>query len=211
VGTFLFYKEAKMNNFFDKLKGPFGWSIGSLLILAIFLFLTISAVIAPLFMKTSERSTQNRIVVLLEQYEENNLTDIARFNGRSAFFKPIRIARPTPPPAPRKDVEELPPPAPPEQLGPPPAPASYTGPPLIAIIGEEAWFRSGGSSSPVIRLHIGEESNGLKLIRTHAPTLVTVEHRRGTYEIPLFDADESFFREEPLPSSTNDFFKEVEG
>ena len=52
------------------------------------------------------------------------------------------------------------------------------GPPLIAIIGTEAWFRvSGSGANPVIRLLVGEEQDGLKLVGTTLPSMVTVEHR----------------------------------
>ena len=196
----------------DRFKGPLGWSICSLFVIAVFCFFAIVTVMSPFILRSNEKPSSNRMETLLALHEENTTTDIARFNGRSAFFKPIRIAKPTPPPPPiQEKEEELPPPLPPEPIGPPPPPANYTGPPLIAIIGDEAWFRSGGSSSPVLRLQIGEESNGLKLVKTHEPTLVTVEHRNGTYEIDLFDGEESFFRKDPPPASTNDFIKEVDG
>jgi|TARA_B100000959_G_scaffold285536_1_gene360601 hypothetical protein len=195
----------------EHIKGPLGWSIGSLVVIFIFTVIVITSCISPLFMRANEKSTDNRMVALLEQYDENTATDIARFNGRSAFFQPIRIARPAPPP-PKKEVEDLPPPPPPAPIGPPPAPSTYTGPSLIAIIGNEAWFRSGGmGSTPIIRLQIGEETNGLKLVNTLQPAMVTVEHLNGTYEIDLFDGEESFFRQDPPPTSSNDFLKEVEG
>ncbi len=195
----------------DKLKGPLGWSIGALIVLFVFLCIAFAVIVSPFFTQAGDQPSGNRMVALVEQYDENNAADIARFNGRSAFFKPIRIARPTPPPPPVKEVVDLPPPPPPEPVGPPPAPATYTGPKLIAIIGNEAWFRNGSGSSPVIRLQLGEEKDGLKLLSTLEPTMVKVQHRRGTYEIDLFDDDEPFFLEEPLPISSNDFFKEVEG
>jgi hypothetical protein len=195
----------------DKLKGPLGWSIAALIVLFVFLCIAFAAIISPFFAQAGDTPSNSRMVALVVQYDENNAADIARFNGRSAFFKPIRIARPTPPPPPKIEVADLPPPPPPAPVGPPPAPATYTGPKLIAIIGNEAWFRNGSGSSPVIRLQMGEEKDGLKLLSTLEPTMVKVQHRRGTYEIDLFSADEPFFREEPLPSSTHDFFKEVEG
>jgi hypothetical protein len=86
------------------------------------------------------------------------------------------------------------------------------GPPLIAIIGDEAWFRSSGTgSNAVIRLTVGEEQDGLKLIKTTLPSMVTVEHRRGEYVIDLFSSDEPFFREDPPPIVSDSFLEEVEG
>jgi hypothetical protein len=139
--------------------------------------------------------------------------DIARFNGRSAFYIPIRIARPAPP-APKKE-EVIPEPEPrviPEEPKPIPPPATYTGPPLIAIFGQEAWFRGSGSGvSGVIRLKVGEEQDGLKLIETTPPLIATVEHRRGKYPIHLFEDKEPFFRQDPAPVASDSFLEEVDG
>ena len=138
--------------------------------------------------------------------------NIAQFNGRSAFFKPIRIAVPLPPPPPQ-EIDDTP--TVPKEIiipGPPPAPLSYMGPALIAIIGEEAWFKGSGTGpSAVLKIKTGEESEGVKVISTSAPSIVTVEHRNGSYSIPLFETEEGFFREEPLPPTANDFLEEVEG
>jgi len=194
-----------------KLKGPLGWSLGALIVLIVFACIVFVTIVSPFFVHRGKLHSNSKMAALVMQYDENNAADIARFNGRSAFFKPIQIARPTPPTPMREVAQDLPPPPPPEPIGPPPAPASYTGPTLIAIIGNEAWFRNGSGSAAIVRLQIGEEKDGLKLVSTLEPTMVKVQHRRGTYEINLFDADEPFFREEPLPSAANHFFKEVEG
>ncbi|MBT4530898.1 MAG: hypothetical protein HOC27_06800, partial [Phycisphaerae bacterium] len=74
----------------------------------------------------------------------------------------------------------------------------------------EAWFRSNGTS-PVIVLRAGEEQDGLKLVKTMLPSQVTVEHRRGVYDVPLFTNEEPFFSDEPPVVSENDFFEKVEG
>jgi hypothetical protein len=104
------------------------------------------------------------------------------------------------------------PPVIPEEPKPIPPPPTYTGPPLIAIIGQEAWFRGSGSgNTPVIRLKVGEEQNGLKLIETMPPAQVIVKHRRGEYPINLFDYNETFFRQDPPPVAVDSFLEEVDG
>jgi hypothetical protein len=195
----------------DTLKGPLGWSILSIAILLIFFIVGISSVVSPLLDQANDDAQANQVEPILEQFDNYIAMDIARFNGRSAFFKPIRISKPAPP-APPKDT---PPPKVPEPIivedpGPPPAPSEYMGPTLIAIIGEEAWFRGSGANS-VLRIKIGDEADGLKVVGTKAPAIVTVEHRRGVYDVPLFTSEEDFFRDEPLPRTTDDFFEEVEG
>jgi hypothetical protein len=197
----------------DKLKGPVGWSALSILVILVLCFLGISSVLSPLLGQSSSTISSSASDLLLDQYEANLQKDIDRFNGRSPFFKAISIARytpPTPPPVRRDDPPDVP-----DQIvdtGPPPPPSRYMGPTLIAIIGNEAWFRSPGSGlDAVLRIKVGEETQGVKVISTKAPSVVTVEHRGGVYPIPLFESKEDFFAEEAPPHGPDDFLKEVEG
>jgi hypothetical protein len=196
----------------SKLKGPLGMSILSIATLLVLGIIGISSIVSPLLGSSNATVNSTTSNTLLKQYETYIAMDIARFNGRSAFFNPIRIAVPLPPPPPRieDDIPEVPDTI--IEQGPPPAPANYMGPALIAIIGDEAWFK-GSSSGPdtVLRIKIGEESQGIKVISTAAPSLVTVEHRRGTYPLHLFESSEDFFSEEALPPTSNDFLQEVQG
>ena len=99
----------------------------------------------------------------------------------------------------------------PPDPGPPPAPSTYMGPELIAIIGDEAWFRGSGiGSGAVIRLRAGNEKDGLKVVSTTLPSMVTVEYRRGVYEIDLFVVEEPFFLEQAPPAPDTSFLKEVD-
>ncbi|MBT5136439.1 MAG: hypothetical protein HOK75_08395 [Phycisphaerae bacterium] len=191
------------------LKGPLGWSVASIVIICAFTVYAGSTLVAPLLSGGLRDSKNTQTGDLLKAYDEYTQVDIERFNGRSAFYSPIRIIPPRPPAkeepkeeAPTEPVEIIP-------AGPPAPPSNYTGPPLIAIIGEEAWFRSTGTS-PVIRLREGEEKDGLKLVKTMQPSSVKVEHRRGEYDVPLFTNEEPFFREEPPTVSEDKFFEEVE-
>jgi len=196
------------------LKGPLGWSIASLLAILVFCIYAIISIASPFLQGNASEDSENKTASLVNKYDHYVAVDIARFNGRSAFFQPIRIAAP-PPPIPRDPV---PPPdpekelAPPVPVGPPPAPATYMGPPLIAIIGDEAWFRGSGSGpDAVIRLRAGEEQNGLKLVKTTPPAMVIVQHRTGEYPLNLFNHEEPFFRQDAPPNPNDDFLEEVEG
>ena len=195
------------------LRGPLGWSIVSFAVILVFCIYAVFTISSPFFSTATINKSESKTNTLVEMYNKQVAVDIARFNGRSAFFKPIRIAPPTPPPS--QAVETIPTPQPvitTPPPGPPPPPATYMGPQLIAIIGDEAWFRSSGTSSEaVIRLKIGEEKDGLKLVKTTLPSMVTVEHRRGEYVIDLFTNDEPFFRQDPPPIVSDSFLKEVEG
>lgn len=196
----------------QSLRGPLGWSVASVAVILIFSVYTISTIASPFFSSSSLLNNDSKTSALVDTYNMQVAVDISRFNGRSAFFNPIRIAPPTPPTPPVVKDVPAPPPVFTPPPGPPPAPATYTGPPLIAIIGEEAWFRTSGSGAgTVIRLKIGEEQDGLKLIDTTLPSMVTVEHRRGEYVIDLFSSEEPFFREDPPPVVSDSFLEEIEG
>lgn len=197
----------------NKIKGPLGWSILSIFVLAVLAVIGISSLLAPLLGKSSEDAKTSATAPELEKYAQFVAMDIDRFNGRSAFFKPIRIVVPLPP-APPPPVRNDPPDVPTAIVdsGPPPPPQNYMGPTLIAIIGEEAWFRGSGTGpDAVLRIKIGEEKEGLKLVSTLAPSDVIVEHRNGEYPINLFESNESFFLEEAPEHTPDDFIEEVNG
>ncbi len=195
----------------EQIRGPFGWSMLSIAVIIAFFVYAIATIASPLFNSVNVDDAASGSNRLIEKHHEYAELDIERFNGRSAFFKPIRIVKhvPPPPPPPPKPEDEIIPEV--RDPGPPPPPATYTGPKLIAIIGEEAWFRGIGSGpDAVIRIKVGEAKDGLKVVKTLEPALVSVEHRNGKYELDLFSAHEDFFREEPPPAAKDDFFEEVE-
>ena len=196
------------------LRGPLGWSLGSIAVILLFCIYAVFILATPFFHQGVGKKSTSKTASLVEKYNHYIGVDIARFNGRSAFFIPIRIA---PPPAPKPEFVEAPEP---EEIitdsvvdsGPPPAPPIYTGPDLIAIIGDEAWFRGSGSGpDAVIRLKAGEELDGLKVVKTTPPAMVIVEHRRGEYPLNLFSSEEPFFLEEAPPVAQDTFLEEVEG
>ena len=193
----------------NSFKGPLGKSVISLVVILLFTCLLVSNIVSPV-LNTSREAKETQTDSLITLHGKYVAMDIARFNGRSPFFKPIRAPRqaPTPVPVPIPEPEDIPDPIDP---GPPAPPVDYFGPKLIAIIGEEAWFRGTGTGeNAVIRLKIGEEQDGLTLVATAEPSMATVEYRRGVYEIDLFMHSEDFFRVDAPAITTPDFLEEVD-
>ncbi|MDP7008993.1 MAG: hypothetical protein QGI78_05425 [Phycisphaerales bacterium] len=189
-------------------RGPTSWSILSLAVICLYCIVAMKNSFAPLFEQSVQTSDGSQITSYLEKHDSMVAIDIARFEGRSAFFKPIRKAPPPPPPPPAPVVTTPKEPTPPP---PPPIPSTYMGPELIAIIGDEAWFRGTGSGEEaVLRLKAGSEHDGLKVVSTTLPSMVTVEYRRGVYEIDLFIVEEPFFLEDQPAEPETSFLKEVE-
>ncbi len=100
-------------------------------------------------------------------------TSRKRFDGRSMYALPTPPVRRPPPPPPRPPEPPKPPP------GPPPAPASYTGPAPTAIVGDFVYFGA-------LRVRLGEERDGIKVVSIDAPYSIKVEHMRGTYTVPFW-------------------------
>lgn len=179
------------------LRGPLGISLLALVVIGVFLVV----MMPPLYRSTSTifssgtegtGSLDNLIVA----HAGNMDTDIERFNGRSFFYLPPVKRRPPPPPPPPPVVAEPPPPAPPP---PPTFPPNYTGPKLIAILGDEAWFRKTsnlkyGVEDPKTRIRIGELIHGIELLATDPPRGIEVKYNDGgPYEVSLIDMDTSPF------------------
>lgn len=127
---------------------------------------------------------------LLAEHDEKLQTWQDRLNGRSPFFKPA-----APPPPPPKDPPRdapIDPPPPPPQTGPP---VRYEGPPIAFAFGDEVYFNSTTQGDgKVIRVRVGEEQSGLRVISMSMPWSVKVGHKGGEYDVPLFNrSDESAF------------------
>lgn len=135
--------------------------------------------------------TSRRIAEYLDTHEQDMATYRARFDGRSALFRPK-----PPPPPPRTEVVVAPvpeEPAPP----PPPTPSIYTGPSVAFVIGEEVYF-SGG-----LRLRVGEEAQGVTVVETDPPWTVTLQQHGADHTIEIFDRGPKSFgssaRDKRLP------------
>ena len=202
------WEKRKMMSL-SKFRSPMSWSIISIVVIGTYGLISISASISPLFERSVEAVDDSQKSALLDQHKMLITMDVARFEGRSAFFKPVRKAPPPPPPPPTPKVDSEP-----KDVGPPPPPpppANYMGPELIAILGDEAWFRGSGSGAEaVIRLTVGTEHDGLKVISTTLPSMVTVEYRRGVYEIDLFVSEEPFFLQEVPELPDTSFLKQID-
>ncbi len=113
----------------------------------------------------------------LSEYLENHAVDLqtyqARIDGRSVFFLP-----PAPKdPIPIKLVQEEDPPGPPP---PPPTPTNYTGPSVRFLVGNEVYFRN------KLRIKLGEEKQGVRVLAVDPPWTVNVAHAGGEYELTVF-------------------------
>ncbi len=156
---------------------PLMSSIAALSIAFIVLVAQLPALVAAVLTPSLEGDpTGERLVEYLERHHEDVAVYTARFNGRSLFFKPK-----APPPPPKARVvdrtreEEPPPPLPPS--GPP---KSYPGPSILFVLGDEVWFHTG------LRLSVGEEQDGVKVISSDPPWTVRLGHSGGEYDIELF-------------------------
>ena len=202
------WEKRKMMSL-SKFRSPMSWSIIFIVAIGTYGLISISASLSPLFERSVEAVDDSQTSALLDQHKMLITMDVARFEGRSAFFKPVRKAPPPPPPPPTPKVDSEP-----KDVGPPPPPpppSNYMGPELIAILGDEAWFRGSGSGvEAVIRLKAGAEHDGLKVVSTTLPSMVTVEYRRGVYEIDLFVTEEPFFLQEVPELPDTSFLKKID-
>jgi hypothetical protein len=163
------------------LTGPFGLSVAAIAIVVIALAVWLPTLFAAVFISgMGGAKPQQEVASLLDKHKEAMTTYQERFNGRSAFFRPP--PKPAPPPP---EVKYVPPPLPPDP-GPPPIPPQYTGPSLMALMGEEAWFKPPTAGDKRMVLRVGEEKSGVTLLSTNPPWSVKVSHRGGEYTLTLF-------------------------
>ncbi len=109
----------------------------------------------------------------VEKHAVDLQTDKARIDGRSVFFLPPAPRDPTPIKQEKKE-----PPGPPP---PPPTPPRYTGPSVRFLVGNEVYFHDG------LRIRLGEEKQGVKVLGVDAPWTVNVAYAGGEYELTVFD------------------------
>ncbi len=113
----------------------------------------------------------------LSEYLENHAVDLqtyqARIDGRSVFFLPPAPKDPTQ----IKPVQKKEPTGPPP---PPPTPLNYTGPSVRFLLGNEVYFHDG------LRIKLGEEKQGIRILAVDPPWTVNVAHAGGEYELTVF-------------------------
>ncbi len=119
------------------------------------------------------------------EYLERHAADAeayrSRFDGRSLFYQPVRPKAAAGPP--KVAVKE---PEPEEAPAPPPIATRYTGPSILYVIGDEVGFH--GTDRP-IRVRVGEERDGLRVIAANPPWSVTVGYSGGTYEVEILSRE----------------------
>ncbi len=175
------------------INGAFITSAIAIAIAAIVVLSGLPSLVGAMFMSDDARSDPKDVIAgMMDQHDETLETYRARFAGRSIFYTPPAPPPPPRPPAPviepvvepedEPEPEYVPPP-------PPPPPAEYGGPPPFVAMSKEAWFRPHGSTERTIRLRIGEEKEGVKLLATDPPRSVLVEYGGGEYKVEVFPWD----------------------
>lgn len=178
---------------------PLNISIGALALIVIFLVvMTPSLYRSGSTILVGAPEPDDSMDKLLARHQTNMGTDVERFTGRSFFYTP-EIKRkpppPPPPPPPKTEEDDKPPPPPP----PPKFPPNYTGPKLVAILGDEAWFKKQATDGdPLTRLKIGETHDDIDVVSTDPPRGITVNYQGGgPYEVALIDMDSTPFADMP--------------
>ncbi len=110
----------------------------------------------------------------LAAHETNLATYRERFEGRSLFFRPPAPPRATPQRTSEKKPDALPPPS--------SIPTTYGGPVVIAVIGDQVWFKGKDN----LKLRVGEEGSGVKVLATNPPWTVKLAYAGGEYDVPVF-------------------------
>lgn len=177
-----------MNTSFFKPNGPMLWSSTSIVLMVLVLTFTLPSLLVAMFgFGPGEPEIATMLSSLMSEHEEMMTTYQARFNGRSVFFTPP----PTPKPKPKSPIQKLETQRTTPTIKPPPTeePISekYTGPSIMGIFGEEVWFVGSGFQKDILRISVGEEKNGIKILATDPPWSVTVQYNRGEYEVNLFE------------------------
>ncbi len=155
--------------------GPLVVGVVLIVIAALVVLRGVGGVVMAAFEPSADASGQEALTKLLASHTDAQAVHRKRAEGRSFFFMP-----PAPPPPPPKDP---PPPPPVETKEPvkPPPPATYTGPKPAACVGPIVFFADG------MRLGVGEEKSGVRVVSTNPPWNVTLHHMERDYEVSIFD------------------------
>ena len=169
-----------------KVNRPLLASVVCVGIAGIVLFVPLPGLLAAIFTTSigQEDAGQN-----MQAYLATHKTDLEsyrqRFEGRSLFFRPPAPLKPAPKPT---IVEKEPDRPPPEPI----VPRLYAGPNVIAIIGDQVWFRDD------LKLRVGEEGNGVKVLASNPPWTVRLAHAGGEYDVPIFEDYQTKFTSNSL-------------
>lgn len=146
------------------------------------LLLTVPSLASAIFAASlNSQDHQDNLSAFLTNHEEDLDTYLDRFEGRSLFFKPL----PPPRPVPKRTIT----PESVEPIGPSGPPSTYGGPKVIGVYGIVVWFKDN------LKIPVGEEKGGVKVLQINAPWTVKLGHAGGEYDVPIFsnrltDSDE---------------------
>lgn len=154
----------------------------------------IPTLIQALSSPNSDGNDQDIFATLTEAHNRQAEVSSRRFLGRSPFVVPGRPrTRPAPPPVRTERPKPEPRPVTKVDTGPP---SSYTGPDPTGVAGTVVFFDSD------LRVSIGQEENGVRVLDILGPTLVRLGHKGGEYEVSFLDDDySSIFK--PFSGSTS--------
>ena len=167
---------------------PLLLSTVGLVVAGIVLVTPLPGLLAAMFTTSiGQDSAGENMQAYLAAHDRDLATYRERFEGRSLFFRPPAPAV-KPAPKPRSENKpEAPPP-------PPPIPMSYGGPVVIAVIGDQVWFKSKDN----LRLGVGEEGAGVKVLASNPPWTVKLGYAGGEYDVPVFKNYQTEFSSSPL-------------
>lgn len=177
-----------MNTSFFKPNGPLLWSSTSIILMVLVLSYTLPSLLVAMFgFGPGNPEIATMLSSLMSEHEEMMTTYQARINGRSVFFTPPPTPKPRPkqiqrPADPRPEIAAAKPTSTEERIS-----DTYTGPSIMGIFGEEVWFVGSGFQKEILRISVGEEKDGLKILAADPPWSVTVQYNRGEYEVSLFE------------------------
>ena len=167
---------------------PLLLSTVGLVVAGIVLVTPLPGLLAAMFTTSiGQDSAGENMQAYLAAHDRDLATYRERFEGRSLFFRPPAPAV-KPAPKPRSENKpEAPPP-------PPPIPMSYGGPVVIAVIGDQVWFKSKDN----LRLRVGEEGAGVKVLASNPPWTVKLAYAGGEYDVPVFKNYQTTFSSNSL-------------
>lgn len=151
-------------------------AIGSLL-------LTVPSLASAIFAsRLNSQSGQDNLNALLTSHQEDLGSYLNRFEGRSLFFRPSPYTVKAKNIEPKTETK----PVDPKPTGPS---VTYKGPKVIGVYGNVVWFKDN------LKIPVGEENDGVKVLEINAPWTVKLAHKDGEYDVPIFsdrltDSDE---------------------
>jgi hypothetical protein len=161
------------------LNGPLGASLAAIALALAFLipalFSMLTAFVGP---SSAGNTTPSDVVAsFMKDHETVMQTARDRWNGRSVFF------RPTAPPS-QRPAEQIVIARPQQLLDEPPP--KYTGPTPDAVVGNEVWFKPAATDEFPLRIAVGEEKEGIRVLAMTPPYVVRLGHRGREHDVPIF-------------------------